>query len=421
MTAASPRPGAGTAAAGPGRASRRDRRSGGRVLRRFALAALASALLAAPSPEPRHRAEAAPPSRRPAHAVLVVFGGGVRSKELLGRPDLLPTVREIGRAGFAVDGFAAGGADPDLATEAILTGRDASGSGPVPPRRARPAWPTLLEYVRAAGAGPDDAWFSSFADGAATALGCSDHPEFGARCAPRLAGGAGPFDAALAPLFRRFGRPGGTSEAASALLDAMRDAGERAPSARGLGPTTSTSAEGRRVGRALLEEVDRRAVTLTGAASLDARALRGALTVLRLFRPRLVVVRLGQADVAARDLHAYWDVLRRNDAELARLRHGIAGDPALSGRTLLVVAADLGRDAVQNALGGYGRSDGSEDQRAVAVVAEGPGVRPGAVARGARATADLCPTIGALLGVPTPHATGRVRDDLFFVEAAPPR
>jgi uncharacterized protein (DUF1501 family) len=156
--------------------------------------------------------------------------------------------------------------------------------------------------------------------------------------------------------------------------------------------------------------VDRRAQT-TGPSALDARALRAARTVLRVHRPRLLVVRLGQADVAHEDLFAHWEVLKRNDAGIARLREELESDPALA-RTALLVVADLGRNASQNAAGGYDHDDGSEDATTVALVALGAGVRKGATVRPPLDVRDLCPTIGRLLGFPTPFAEGRAREDL---------
>jgi len=380
------------------------------------LAAVAGTLGAvrAPGSSEGPEAAAAPTRGRPAHVVLVILGGGVRSQEMLGRPDLMPTIRDVGRAGVASDGWVAGGGDPVDATEAILTGREVAVSTPNP---TRPVFPTILEYARTALPDPHAVWYASFADGEALDLATSAHPAYGAAFAPSLAVGDGPFGEPLRGLFKLFGRPNPTSARTWALLDAMRDATAKASPPRGAAGTPPAAvAEERRLERALLEEVDRRSRDLAGAAGLDARALRAGLTVLRVFRPRLLVVRLGQADVAMKDLYGYWDVLKRNDAELARLRREIAADPALATTTTLLVVGDLGRDEAQNATGGYARGDGSPAQRTVAFVAEGVGVRVGAAARAPRATADLCPTIGRLLGVATPHATGRARDDLFVLD-----
>ena len=353
---------------------------------------------------------------RPEHVVLVIVGGGVRTKEFLGRPDLLPTVHAIGAAGFSSDGWKAGGAEPTDAAKALLCGRAVP---VVTPGRVRPGFPTILEYARAGLSLPADAvWFASYADGDALSLGASDHADFGDQAAPRLAYGEGPFSGALGPLFRLYGRPNPTKERTWTQLALLRRvAREEAAGRLGARASEDGVEDGLRVERTLLEEVDRRALEFSGLAGLDVRAMRAGVSVLRLFHPRLLVIRLGQADVAQKSLSDYGDVLKQVDAELARLRAAIAADPSLARTTTLLVATELGRDAVQNATGGYGRSDGSLEHTTAAVVGEGPGLRRGVTLKAPRDLRDLCPTLGRLLGVPTPFVEGVVRDDLLL----PPR
>jgi hypothetical protein len=348
--------------------------------------------------------------------VLVVFGGGVRTKEFLGRPDLCPTVKAIGAAGIASAGWRVGGADHEAAVETILTGRAAAvttGEG-----GRRPAWPTVLEAARKGLALREkDVWYASYADGDALALAASGRADV-AGAAPSIAAGDGPFSEALRPLFALYGRPNPTKERAWGLLASMRAASLGGSGGSGTGGGTagdagSAVAEDARVERALLEEVDRRAVKLSGPTALDARAVRAGIAVLRVFRPRLLVVRLGQADVAHRDLATYWDVLKRNDADLARLRAEIAGDPVLRTGTALIVCPEMGRNAAQNATGGYDHDDGSEDAGTVALVAEGAGIRRGATPRGKPDLRDVAPTVARLLGFAMPTAEGTAREELL--------
>jgi hypothetical protein len=342
--------------------------------------------------------------------VLVVFGGGVRTKEFLGRPDLCPTVQAIGAAGCASAGWRAAGADHEAAVEGFLTGRAAgvtTGEG-----AHRPAWPTLLEAARKGlSLRKEDVWYASYADGDALGLAASGSGDV-AGFAPSIAAGDGPFSEALRPLFALYGRPNPTKERAWGLLASMRAATtfERTGAGRA---GSGAGAEDARLERALLEEVDRRAVGLSGPAALDARAVRAAIAVLRVFRPRLLVVRLGQADAAHRDLATYWDVLKRNDAELARLRAEIAGDPALRDGTALLVCPEIGRDAAQNAVGGFDHDDGSADATTVALVAEGAGIRRGATPRGKPDLRDVAPTVARLLGFAMPTAEGVAREELL--------
>lgn len=356
-------------------------------------------------------APAEPAPSRPEHVVLVVLGGGVRAREMLGRPDLCPTIRAIGAAGFASDGWAAAGSDPTDATKGILTGRTV----PVAtPGRMRSAFPTLLEYARKGLAlSPEGGWYASYADGEALELAASDHADFGAAFAPSVAAGEGPFGDRLRTLFRLFGRPNPTSERTWGLLAGLRSVTAKEGEHRLATTSPVSPEESMRIERVLLEEVDRRSQDYAGPAGLDARAMRAAGNVLRLFRPRLVVVRLGQADAASKSLAAYWDVLKRDDAELARLRSVIAADPVLRSTTAFLVVGDVGRDANLNAAGALDRSDGSPDATTVAVVGEGPGLARGVSLKAPRDVRDLVPTIGRLLGFPTPYAEGKVREELL--------
>lgn len=386
--------------------------------RRLLLAALLAVLAPVAGPAARAGPGPASPTASPCErVVLVVLGGGVRGREMLRRPDLCPTLAAIRAAGFGGDGWTAGGADPTDATKAILCGRDVP---VVTPGRVRPTSPTLLEVVRKArGLGPDAAWFASYADGEALDLATSDAPGYGPAFGPRIAHGEGPFGEPLRGLFRLFGRPNPTTDRTWAHLATLRAATAKESLARGVGAGPGAVPETLRLERALLEEVDRRAADLGGAAPLDARAVRAGITVLRVFRPTVLVIRLGQADAGRTGVAAYEEVLRLNDAEIGRLRAAIAADPVLARSTALVVTGDLGRDAERNAEGGYGRGDGSPDQTTVAVVGEGPGLRRGAVPRGPHATRDLAPTLARLLGatMPTPPGEpgtpGVVREELL--------
>jgi hypothetical protein len=338
--------------------------------------------------------------------LLVVLGGGVRAREVLGRPDLLPSVRAMASAGFSSGGWAVAGDDHEAAVEGLLTGRRVAAAT----RRARPAWPTVLEYARKGGLAASEVWYASYAGGEALAVATSDHADGGAAFAPSIAWGEGPFGEPLRELFTIFGRPDPTGPRTWAWLERLRAA---TAAASGGAREGGAAREALRLERALLEEVDRRAASIGGPGALDARAVRAAITVLRVWRPRLLVVRLGQADVGPRSVAEYEEVLRRDDAELVRLRAEVASDPALATSTSLLLVSELGRDAKPNARGGLDHGDGSADAVRVAVVGEGPAWRRGATPRAPLDVRDLVPTIGRVLGFATPHAEGTVREDLL--------
>jgi hypothetical protein len=337
--------------------------------------------------------------------VLVVLGA-VRAEDVLQRADLMPNVAKTAAAGFVARGWRAAATEHAPAVEALLTGATFG-----EPR------PTICEAVRAGKSlSHDDVWYVTYADGDERAAAFQQAAERPGNAAPAVASGEGPFGEALRALFRRFGRPNPTSERRWGLLASMRSATAAAGASRGeTGASGPAAAEALRVERALLEEVDRRAAGLAKSDALDARALRVTLSLLRLVSPRFVVVRLGQTDVAHKDLFAYWDALKQIDAEVGRLREHLANDPAYRGRTALLLCTECGRDAAQNAAGGYDHADGSDDATTIFLAGEGPGLRTGeiGVSKSRATVLDVAPTVARLLGVPMPSASGEVREEIL--------
>ncbi len=82
----------------------------------------------------------------------------------------------------------------------------------------------------------------------------------------------------------------------------------------------------------------------------------------------------------------------------------------LQNRTLLVITADHG-------MTGTGHSGTETTNFLVPLVLSGPGIRPGAIIRGAT-TADIAPTVAALAGLPRPRgATGKVLSEALIPRA----
>ena len=162
-----------------------------------------------------------------------------------------------------------------------------------------------------------------------------------------------------------------------------------------------------RVERALLRELDRKARLLPKLNPRDEQAFRAALTVLEIHRPVLTVVRLGEAAQAQASYDAYRNILVAADKGIARLRKAVANDKHMAGRTTFLVVADRGRNAEPDENGRLDADDDSKQRRRVQLVFEGPGLRRRPSLRGPRSLADVCPTIGHLLGVPTDGAAGQ--------------
>ena len=139
----------------------------------------------------------------------------------------------------------------------------------------------------------------------------------------------------------------------------------------------------------------------------DEEAIRATLTVLAAHRPVLTVVLLGEAEQAQASYASYRAVLAANDAGLKRIQKAVAADPAMTGKTTFVVVADRGRAQKPDEKGRLGEAPAAKKGRFVGVVIHGPGLVRRPRLQGPRSLDDLCPTIGHLLGVETPHATGQ--------------
>jgi hypothetical protein len=376
--------------------------------RRVRCAVLCSAL-AALGASADLRAEDAPPVR-PAHAVVVILSGGVRAREMLD-PAVMPNVAAVGARGVVVDRLATGPRSPYASTVAFLTGRsDVSEDA----ARPRPSHPTLLECARRSlSLPPDEVWFVAHEGGDELRLARSDRADFGAAVAPSLAFGDGAFAEPLSLLLATWGHPIPTDEKGWSLLRGLRAKNRAAVEAWLPEAVDAGLAEAERVERALLAELDRTSLRVAGASPEDERAARSAVTVLEIHRPALLVVRLAAAQRAQESLDAYHAALRADDAAVGRLRAAVNADPALGAKTTFWVVTDMGRNATADAQGRIAADDDSVARKEVAAVAEGPGVRRGAKVKGERAVVDLAPTIGRLLGVAMPEATGKVLTSLL--------
>ncbi len=361
--------------------------------------------------------QADPPAPRCECLVFVILGGGVRTQDALDR-SRMPTLDRLAREGTLVDRVRSEARDGWAAAARLLTGADEGLNGAT--RRA-PGVPTILEYAREGLALPrEQVWFLSYdLDSDAGALAVSTHPEYGPSLAPASAPPGGPFAGPLQVLLERMGRPLPMPEAAWEPLRAMRATSRAAASVWIPRELDSRPADDERVERALLRELDRRALLVEGPNARDEAVWRAARTVLDVHTPQVLVLRLGDAEVASADATRYLSVLAANDKGLGRLLDSVEAHPTLRGRTAVVVALDRGRDERQDDQGRLRETDASRARREVMVVAWGAGLIPRRKPRGPRALEDVCPTLGALLGVPTPHARGRAWDELLV--PVPPR
>lgn len=341
---------------------------------------------------------------------MLIVGGGVRARELLDGARM-PAVKALAAEGAVVDAVASPRDNPWLAARDLLTGRN---DEPDAPGRPPPANPTLFEFLRAGGGvAPEQVWFVSPNGGEDLALAASTNPGFGPALGARTAHGDGAFGEPLKAFLDDLGRPVPVPETVWPLLRRLRGLNRQAAGPFLPDDVDAGTVESERVERAVLTELDRKSTLVRGASPGDQRALRAAHTLLVVHRPRLLVVRLTGGEAAQESLDAYHAALRVADEGLARLRAAVAQDPQLAGKTAFVVTTDTGRNAKLNARGALDADDESPDRRTAAVVLAGAGVKAGGRVKGARALVDLVPTLGRLLSVATPGATGRAWDEVL--------
>jgi hypothetical protein len=151
----------------------------------------------------------------------------------------------------------------------------------------------------------------------------------------------------------------------------------------------------------------------------DSAVVARAEAVLLSGHPALVALNLPQTDQVAHggDWPGYLAALQRADSLVYDLWLKVQSDTALAGRTTLFVTNDHGRH--DDAHGGFtNHGDGCDGCRRLQLLALGPDFRTAFVQAALAQQVDIAPTVGELLGFPTPWATGRVMTDLLG-EAGP--
>ena len=368
---------------------------------------LAALVVLGAAPRPSHARGGAKTKAKvaafPEHVVLVILGGGVRPADLRDA-SLMPTLAAMAEEGEYVTKVASGARDAYSASARILTGRDESIDAAAKPR---PAWPTLCEYARAGLKLPETkTWFVSFEGGDRLHLAHSEHAEYGAVRAPAETYGAGPFAQPLERFLEVLGRPLPQDPAAWAKVRRLRNVSREAVRVWLPAEVDAGLPRAERIERALLRELDRKALLNRGPNPRDEQAFRAALTVLAVHRPVLTVVQLGEAEQAQASYEAYRKVLAATDGGIARLRQAVDDDPALAGKTTFVLVAGRSRAAEPDDAGRLPEAPAQAKDKSTGVLLHGPGLARRPRHKAPRSLEDLCPTIGHLLGFETPHATG---------------
>lgn len=170
------------------------------------------------------------------------------------------------------------------------------------------------------------------------------------------------------------------------------------------------------------EQAAGKGFTLPGTGNRwDESTWEKVLEVIADHSPRILVINLADPDRRAHDgdWEGYLEAIRENDGRIASLWGFLQRDPTYQGKTALIVTADHGRhpDTVD---GGF-REHGDECPgcRHILLAALGPDFQEGVELHQYRTQIDLVPTLGEILGFPTPYARGQVMWELLRPELVP--
>ncbi len=346
------------------------------------------------------------------HVVLLAFAGGVRAREVLGMTSNAPSLMKIADKGCVMPNVRAANLGHYGAALAIFTGcSEAKGIR----ENARGANPTIFEYLRKDTALPaDQVWLSTTAGAQTVNFAYSENADYGGKYGANLISTDGLFNAEFRDLVTGFGNvslPSDKEQAAVSdlmksldpkFLDGVKD------KSFANDPDASL-----RIQRYILEELKGDTANLTGPGAGDAKAIRVARNLLRLFKPKVIAIVLQNADVAHGSYDAYVDVIRRNDKEVGSLWQSIQADAELKDSTSMFVLPEFGRDKNLNERNGLDHGDGSDDLHRIFCIAAGPDFKQGKTLTGAADSIDVCPTVAELLGAKTPDARGKSIKQLF--------
>lgn len=328
--------------------------------------------------------------------VVVTFGGGARDEETFapeGQENIPGLLNElIPQSTFYTQVVNRGILGHYVATASLATGvyETFDNFAAVPPQS-----PTVFEYYRRGLSRPaEDAWVIAPSNGF-NRIGESDHRTYGRGL------GAGVI---LPKHLLRAAMPGKSGPDYAHLL---RDNYEE--------PFYTPELAGNEVQLRHLEDILRLSVgefrqhALT-LSSPDELSVYIARQLMRQLAPSLVWITLHDIDIAHSGAYSlYIDGIRRSDRLCVQLWNTIQSDPEYANKTTLIILPDFGRDSDTDA-GGNGfqhHRTGDALSRTTWAMVLGPGVRQGVAIDRPVESLDLVPTLGALLGFPTPLAHGK--------------
>ena len=330
------------------------------------------------------------------HVVLIAFAGGVRKKDVIESPQNVPNLMRIASAGVTCPSVRVENVGHYGAALSIFTGRfEAMGI-----RENEPGLdPTLFERLRkdrALGAG--DVWLSTASGAQGRLFAASSHPQYGPDYAANVLDGDGIFNPELKKVLDGLGKPAPETARDRELLDRLSTAIDEDALVLAKGQTAPDPQNVQRIAGFVLDQLAGKNAQISGPGAADAKAIRTAADLLRVFKPRVLGITLQSADVAHGSYNAYVEVIRRNDEEIGRLWDAIQQDDALRDTTAVLVLPEFGRDKDLNERNGLDHGDGSKELLEVFLVAAGPDFKRGKVCKDEIQSIDVCPTVLALFG-----------------------
>ncbi|MBK7426661.1 MAG: hypothetical protein IPI60_06360 [Saprospiraceae bacterium] len=281
--------------------------------------------------------------------------------------------------------------------------------------RARPASPTIFEYLRRhAGFKATDTWFVGVdIGGSRPLLNYSEHPDYGRRYGGNF----------LAPL-TTFGAPGMKHfmdfknyhpETEWEIIREIRGFLNQNFSTEGLEiPHLYNSEEEayqiREFVRSTFEKVKANNLILPPVNdNRDLKAIGYAVEVLQWFKPKLLVVDLSDIDVCHANFTAYLKNVHRADHGVGFLWREIQRIPEMQNNTIMIVMPEHGRDLAPNPIQdlnmwyAFDHSTGNLNTRRIFSLVVGPGVqgnlRVGSESNPVGDAADIAPTIADIFGI----------------------
>ncbi|HTW47266.1 MAG TPA: hypothetical protein VMD92_04915 [Acidobacteriaceae bacterium] len=334
-------------------------------------------------------------------AVVVTFGGGARDEETFAPegqeniPGMLDVL--IPQSTFYTQVVNHGILGHYVATASLATGvyETFDNFAAVPPHD-----PTVFEYFRKGlGRPATDAWVVAPSNGF-NRIGESDHRGYGEGL------GAGVI---LPKHLLRAAMPSAVGEDYGHLL---RDNYED--------PFYTPELAGDEVQLQQLDEILRisvgdftqHALTLSSPDELSVYIAR---QLMRQMAPSLLWITLHDIDIAHSGAYSlYIEGIRRSDRLCVQIWNTIQSEPEYKDCTTMFILPDFGRDADGDA-GGNGfqhHRTGDALSRTTWLMVLGPGVRQGAAVDRPVDSLDLVPSLGALLGFPTPLAQGKLLSEV---------